>query len=112
MVFIGNPRSETNREGGDRIVLRSKHSNLKLRHTCSILSIKINQKRGRRDGRSTRRHPEVRPTLVCVRRLGRLRLLGISLVALLRLGIGLLALLLLGISLVALQLLGISLLGT
>ena len=41
MVFIGNPRSETNMGGGDRIVLRSKHSNLKLRHTCSILSIKI-----------------------------------------------------------------------
>ena len=41
MVFIGNPRSETNREGGDRIVLRSKHSNLSLQHTCSILSLKI-----------------------------------------------------------------------
>ena len=41
MVFIGNPRSETNREGGDRIVLRSKHSNLNLRHTYSILSINI-----------------------------------------------------------------------
>ena len=41
MVFIGNPRSETNREEGDLIVLRSKHSNLDLRHTCSILSIKI-----------------------------------------------------------------------
>ena len=41
MVFIGNPRSETNREGGNRIVLRSQHSNLNLRHTCSILSIKI-----------------------------------------------------------------------
>ena len=41
MDFIGNPRSKTNREGGDRIVLRSKHSNLSLRHTCRILSIKI-----------------------------------------------------------------------
>ena len=43
MVFIENPRSETNRgrEGGDRIVLRSKHSNLSLRHTCSILTIKV-----------------------------------------------------------------------
>ena len=40
MVFIGNPRSETGRGGGDRIVLRSKHSKLHLQHTGSILSIK------------------------------------------------------------------------
>ena len=41
MVFIGNPRRETNRVGGDRIILRSIHSKLHLQHTCSILSIKI-----------------------------------------------------------------------
>ena len=33
--------AKSNREGGDRIVLRSKHSNLSLRHTCSILTIKV-----------------------------------------------------------------------
>ena len=41
MVFIGNPRRETNRVGGDRIILRSMHSKLHLQHTCSILSIEI-----------------------------------------------------------------------
>ena len=41
MVFIGNPQSETNREGGDRIILRSMHTKPHLQHTCSILSIKI-----------------------------------------------------------------------
>ena len=41
MVFIRNPRSETNRVGGDRIILRSMHSKLHLQHTCSILSIKL-----------------------------------------------------------------------
>ena len=41
MVFIGNPRRGTNNGGGDRIILRSKHSNLHLQHTGSILSTKI-----------------------------------------------------------------------
>ena len=41
MVFIGNPRSETNRMGGDQIILGSMHSKLHLQHTCIILSIKI-----------------------------------------------------------------------
>ena len=41
MVFIETREAKTNREGGDRIVLRSKHSNLSLRHTCSILTIKV-----------------------------------------------------------------------
>ena len=40
MVFIGNPRSETNMGGGDRIVLRSEPSYLRLLHTWSILSTK------------------------------------------------------------------------
>ena len=35
MVFIGNPRSGTNRGGGVRIILRSKPSWLRLRHTCN-----------------------------------------------------------------------------
>ena len=41
MVFLGNPRSETNMEVGDRIVLRSKPSYLRLLHTWSIMSTKI-----------------------------------------------------------------------
>ena len=41
IVFIGNSRSETNRVGGNRIILRSMHSKLHLRNSCSILSIKI-----------------------------------------------------------------------
>ena len=61
MVLVGTPRSETNREGGDRIVLRSKHSNLNLRHTCSILSIKIEVV----EMGSTHRHPKVLPTQRC-----------------------------------------------
>ena len=45
MVFIGNPRRGTNNGGGDRIILRSKHSKLHLQHTGSILSIN-NRKSG------------------------------------------------------------------
>ena len=41
MVFIVNPRRETNRVGGDRIILRSMHNKLHLQHTCSTLFIKI-----------------------------------------------------------------------
>ena len=41
MVFIGTPRSETNMGGGDRIVLRYKHNYLRLLHTYSIISTKI-----------------------------------------------------------------------
>ena len=41
MVFIGNPRSGTNMGGEDRIVLRSKPNYLRLLHTWSIMSTKI-----------------------------------------------------------------------
>ena len=41
MVFIGTPRSETNMGGGDQIVLRSKPNYLRLQHTWSIMSSKI-----------------------------------------------------------------------
>jgi hypothetical protein len=41
MVFIGNPRSETNMGEGDRIVLRSSPNYLRLLHNWSIMSTKI-----------------------------------------------------------------------
>ena len=41
MVFIGNPRCGTNMGGGDRIVLRCKPNYLRLLHTWSIMSTKI-----------------------------------------------------------------------
>ena len=41
MVFIGNPRSETNIGAGVQIVLRSKPNYLRLLHIWSIMSTKI-----------------------------------------------------------------------